>query len=45
MHSVKAIKMMHIDHIYKRYCISCKDEVESECHVLVQCPLYHDIRE
>ena len=29
----------------ERKCISCKDEVESECHVLIQCPLYHDIRE
>ena len=23
----------------------CKDEIESECHVLTQCPLYGDIRE
>ena len=31
--------------VQERKCISCKDDVESECHVLIQCPLYQDIRQ
>ena len=30
--------------VHERKCIIC-DEVESECHVLLNCPLYADIRE
>ncbi len=30
--------------VENRKCISC-DEVESECHVILQCHLYQDIRE
>ena len=30
--------------VEERTCISCNDKVESEIHVLTQCPLYDDIR-
>ena len=30
--------------VENRRCIVCTDKVESECHVLVECPLYEDIR-
>ena len=31
-------------HVEDRRCISYVKEIESECHVLLHCPLYADIR-
>ena len=31
--------------VEQRKCFICTNEIESECHVLTQCPLYGDIRE
>ena len=31
--------------VNERKCFVCKDNVEDECHVITQCPLYADIRE
>jgi hypothetical protein len=31
--------------VHERVCLSCTNYIEDECHVILKCPLYDDIRE